>query len=101
RWNLNEQDGYRQVVAGTLDEGPSPNAEVQGVADRYGVNRTRFWVEPVNCLGYLAVNTLRPQFARNAALRRALNWAVDRRAALALVPPYSGSPWTHLLPPGY
>src|SRR6185312_9559426 len=35
------------------------------------------------------------------ALRRALNWAVNRRAALALVPPYSGSPWTHLLPPGY
>jgi ABC-type transport system substrate-binding protein len=34
RWNLNEQDGYRQVVAGTLDEGPLPDSEVQGVADR-------------------------------------------------------------------
>jgi peptide/nickel transport system substrate-binding protein len=100
RWNLNEQDGYQQVVAGTLDEGPLPDSEIQGVADRYGVNRTRFWVEPLDCLGYLAVNTLRPEFARNAALRRALNWAVDRRAALASLPPYSGSPWTHLLPPG-
>jgi hypothetical protein len=64
------------------------------------VNRTRFWVEPLNCLGYLAINMLRPEFARNVALRRALNWAVDRRAALASLPPYSGSPWTHLLPPG-
>jgi ABC-type transport system substrate-binding protein len=100
RWSLSQQDGYQQVVAGTLDEGPFPDAEAQGVVDRYGVNRSRFWVEPLNCLGYLAVNALRPQFSRNAALRRALNWAVDRRAALALMPPYSGSPWTHLLPPG-
>jgi len=99
-WNLDEQKGYEQVLAGTLDVGPLPDAEVRGVADRYGVNKTRFWVEPLNCLGYLAVNANRPQF-RSVALRRALNWAVDRRAALALVPPYSGSPWTHLLPPGY
>ena len=100
RWNLDQQDGYQQVADGKLDEGPLPDVEVAGVAGRYGVNKTRFWVEPLNCLGYLAVNTLRPEFARNVALRRALNWAVDRRAALALVPPYSGSPWTHLLPPG-
>ena len=99
-WNVDEQDGYQQVVAGKLDVGPLPDAEVKGVADRYGVNKTRFWVEPLNCLGYLALNPNRPQFARNVALRRALNWAVDRRAALALVPPYSGSPWTHLLVPG-
>jgi oligopeptide transport system substrate-binding protein len=98
RWNLDEQSGYQQVVNGQLDEGPLPNAEVQGVADRYGVNKTRFWVEPNSCLGYLAMNSARPQF-RSVALRRALNWAVDRRAALALVPPYTGSPWTHLLPP--
>ena len=100
RWNLSQQDGYQQVVAGALDEGPLPDAEAQGAVDRYGVNRSRFWAEPLNCLGYLAVNTFRPQFSHNAALRRALNWAVDRRAALAFVPPYSGSPWTHLLPPG-
>jgi len=99
-WNVDEQKGYEQVLAGELDVGPLPDTEVEGVADRYGVNRTRFWVEPLNCLGYLALNANRPQFARNVALRRALNWAVDRRAALALVPPYTGSPWTHLLPPG-
>jgi peptide/nickel transport system substrate-binding protein len=99
-WDVNERDGYEQVLAGKLDEGPLPDTEVQGIARRYGVNKSRFWVEPQNCLGYLAVNASRPQF-RSLALRRALNWAVDRRAALALVPPYTGSPWTHLLPPGY
>ena len=36
-----------QVVAGKLDVGPLPDAEVRGVADRYGVNKTRFWVEPL------------------------------------------------------
>ena len=100
RWNLTQQDGYQQVEAGTLDVGPLPDSAVNAVAQRYGVNKTRFWVEPLNCLGYLPLNTARPQFARNLPLRRALNWAVDRRAALALVPPYSGSPWTHLLVPG-
>lgn len=99
RWNLNEHDGYQQVVTGSLDVGPLPDPEVHGVADRYGVNKTRFWVEPLNCLGYLALNADRPQF-RSVALRRALNWAVDRRAAVALLPPYTGSPWTHLLLPG-
>ena len=29
-----------------LDEGPIPAAEVQNVANQYGVNRARFWVEP-------------------------------------------------------
>jgi ABC-type oligopeptide transport system substrate-binding subunit len=99
-WNLNEQAGYQQVVVGKLDVGPLPDAEAKAVAERYGVNKTRFWVEPLNCLGYIAFNASRPQFARNLALRRALNWAVDRRAALAFAPPYSGSPWTHLLLPG-
>jgi peptide/nickel transport system substrate-binding protein len=100
RWNLDEQAGYQEVVDGTLDVGPLPDSEVQGVAGRYGVNKTRFWVEPLNCLGYVPMNADRPQF-RSVALRRALNWAFDRRAAVALLPPYTGSPWTHLLPPGY
>ncbi|MFL5912985.1 MAG: ABC transporter substrate-binding protein [Gaiellaceae bacterium] len=100
RWSLEPETGYRQVVSGELDEGPLPDGEVAGVAQQYHINKSRLWVEPTDCLGYLAINTLRPEFRGNVALRRALNWAVDRRAALAYVPPYSASPWTHLLPPG-
>ena len=36
------------VKANQLDEGPIPAAEVQGVASQYGVNRSRFWVEPMS-----------------------------------------------------
>src|SRR5580765_1531951 len=99
RWNLDQQDGYRQVEAGTLDEGPLPDAEVRGAARRFGVNKSRFWVEPTNCVGYVGMNSRRPLFRNNVALRQALNWMIDRRALLASLPPYTGSPWTHLLPP--
>ena len=98
-WNLDPQAGFRQVEAGSLEEGPLPEAEVRAVARRFGVNRSRFWVEPNNCVGYVALNSRRPLFRNNVALRQAINWMIDRRALLAPLPPYSGSPWTHLLPP--
>ena len=47
-WNLNEQVAFEMVKANQLDEGPIPAAEVQGVASQYGVNRSRFWVEPMS-----------------------------------------------------
>lgn len=98
-WNLDPQAGFRQVEAGSLEEGPLPEAEVRAVARRFGVNKSRFWVEPNNCVGYVALNSRRPLFRNNVALRQAINWMIDRRALLAPLPPYSGSPWTHLLPP--
>jgi ABC-type oligopeptide transport system substrate-binding subunit len=49
----------------------------------------------------LVFNNDRLLFKNNAALRRALNWAVDRRAHAAAAPPYTAFPWTHLLPPGF
>jgi peptide/nickel transport system substrate-binding protein len=98
-WNLDPQAGFRQVEAGSLEEGPLPDAEVRGVARRFGVNKSRFWVEPNNCVGYVALNSWRPLFRNNVALRQAINWMIDRKALLAPLPAYSGSPWTHLLPP--
>jgi ABC-type oligopeptide transport system substrate-binding subunit len=38
QWNLNEQTAFNQVKTGELDEGPLPAAEVQRIADQYGVN---------------------------------------------------------------
>jgi ABC-type oligopeptide transport system substrate-binding subunit len=98
-WNLDPQAGFRQVEAGSLEEGPLPEAEVRAVARRFGVNKSRFWVEPLNCVGYVALNARRPLFRNNVPLRQAINWMIDRRALLAPLPAYSGSPWTHLLPP--
>jgi peptide/nickel transport system substrate-binding protein len=99
-WNLNEQTAFQMVKANQLDEGPIPAAEVQGVANQYGVNRSRFWVEPTSsCTGEIALNNSRGLFHDNVQMRKAVSWAIDRTD-------YSGagftrSPWTHLLPPSY
>jgi ABC-type transport system substrate-binding protein len=100
RWNLNEQTAFRQVQANELDEGPLPAAEVQGVSNRYGLNKTRFWSKPVNCTGYLPMNMENDLFKGNPNLRRAVAYAVDRRAYVAQSGPYAGDPWSHLFNPG-
>ena len=90
RWNLNEETAYHQVLANELDEGPIPSAQAQELADRFGVNRTRFWTKPVNCTGYLAMNMARPLFKDNLKLRQAINYAIDRRSYVKVVGPYAG-----------
>ena len=45
---------------------------------RYGVNRNRLFVKPRATFFYLVFNLDRPLFSRNAKLRRAINYALDR-----------------------
>ena len=96
---MNEQTAFNQVKTGELDQGPLPAAEVQNVANEYGVNRTRFWAKAQNCLGYLPLNMANDLFRGNPKLRRAINYAIDRRAYVAQAGPYAGDPWTHVLNP--
>jgi ABC-type oligopeptide transport system substrate-binding subunit len=100
QWNLDERTAFEMVKANQLDEGPIPAAEAQGLADQYGVNRSRFWVKPTSdCIGLIAFNNSRNLFRGNPELRKAVNWALDRTAYNG--PGFNRSPWTHLLPPGY
>jgi ABC-type transport system substrate-binding protein len=100
QWRLNEQTAFEMVKANQLDEGPIPAAEVQNVANQYGVNRSRFWVEPSSsCIAEIAFNNSRGLFQNNAAMRRAFNWALDRTDYAG--GSFTRTPWTHLLPPGY
>jgi oligopeptide transport system substrate-binding protein len=39
-------------------------------------------------------------FKNNLPLRRAINYAIDRRAYIGVAGPYAGSPWTHIFNPG-
>jgi peptide/nickel transport system substrate-binding protein len=98
QWNLNEQAAFEMVKENQLDEGPVPSAEAQNVANQYGVNRTRFWVEPLSCIGEIAFNNDRGLFHGNAAMRKAFNWAIDRTDLSG--GSFGATPWTHLLPPG-
>jgi peptide/nickel transport system substrate-binding protein len=100
QWFLNEQTAFHQVENNELDQGPLPAAEVQRVADQYGVNTTRFWTKSQNCTGYLPLNMANHLFKDNLRLRQAVNYAINRKAYVAQAGPYAGRPWTHLFNPG-
>jgi ABC-type oligopeptide transport system substrate-binding subunit len=100
-WNLSERAAFDLVNANQLDLGPIPAAEVQNVANQYGVNRSRFWVKATDCLGRLAFNGRAGLFKNNAAMRRAVNWALDRTDYTSAVGHYLQTPWTHFLLPGF
>ena len=102
QWNLNEQTAFEMVKANQLDEGPVPSGEVQSIANEYGVNRSRFWVKSLNsCVGMIALNNSRGLFQGNVAMRRAVNWAIDRTDYAGGLGPAGRTAWTHLLPPTY
>jgi ABC-type transport system substrate-binding protein len=100
QWNLNEQTAFNQTKNNELDEGPLPAAEVQGIAGQYGVNKTRFWTKPVNCTGYLPMNTANTLFKNNVKLRQAVSYVLSRKAYVDQAGPYAGQAWSHLFNPG-
>ena len=53
-----------------------------GLVGKYGVNRKRFFVKPGFTLRMLAFNSARHVFGNNPALRRAVNYALNRRAII-------------------
>ena len=50
---------------------------------KYGVNKSEFFVKPGLTLRMLAFNSSRPLFRNNPRLRRAINYALDRKALQA------------------
>ena len=99
--NVNQDTALLQTKAGEVDmdiEGvPAPSAADLGSS--YGVNKGRFFVGPTACLSYLALNTARAPFD-DVALRKAVNYAVDRPALLRLVGKYAGKRTDQILVPG-
>jgi YVTN family beta-propeller protein len=78
-------------VAGRL-----PNEDDARLAGRYGPasaaarsGRQRYFVNPMLALGYVVLNTNRPLFA-SVRMRRAVNYAIDRRALAKQGSPISG-----------
>jgi peptide/nickel transport system substrate-binding protein len=78
------------IDAGRLDWVTALPFGVAELARRYGVNGPQFFVRPIGSVHYLALNTSRPLFKNNARLRRAINFAIDRRAILRAYGPYAG-----------
>jgi ABC-type transport system substrate-binding protein len=51
-----------------------------GLVEKYGLNRSRLFLRPGLTLRMIAFNSSRPLFRDNAPLRRAVNFALNRRA---------------------
>lgn len=104
---LDPETCFQETQESRLDLGCLPPGHVAAVAAQNGVSRSkpvgtgRFWVKPTACQFSLLFNQSRTLFRRNAALRQAVNWAVDRTSIAQQFGPYATTPWTHLLPPGF
>jgi YVTN family beta-propeller protein len=90
---VSPDQSVREIEAGradyTLDYGLVPGVYAR-LARRYGpatraasVGRQRYFLNPALALDYLSLNTKRPLFAR-LRMRRAVNYAIDRRALARL-----------------
>jgi ABC-type oligopeptide transport system substrate-binding subunit len=80
-------------------DGIPPSAWAE-VAQKYGVNKSQFYVKPQLAVSYLAFNTTRPIFRNNAGLRKAINYAIDRPALLRQSGFLAGKRTDQILPPG-
>lgn len=99
-WNQNEATLFNQTKANQIDENEtiSPD-QIGGLKSTYKINKSRFWVEPQNCTGYLPMNMSNPLFKGNLKLRQAVNYAIQRKPYVGQAGPLAGEAWTHVLNP--
>jgi ABC-type oligopeptide transport system substrate-binding subunit len=93
-----------RVQSGASDYAASgvPPADYSTIAQKYGVNKAngQFHSKPILRVNYIAMNTSRPLFKNNVALRRAVNFAIDRHALLVQNGFLAGTRTDQILPPG-
>jgi peptide/nickel transport system substrate-binding protein len=96
-----------EVASGKLDSlagTPNLNPQLSKLVRRYGVNSSRVFIEPDIGVRLFFLNTSRPLFRNNLELRRAVNFAADRRALVREYGPYAATPTDQYLPasiPGF
>jgi peptide/nickel transport system substrate-binding protein len=93
---------FDRVLNGSADYALGPPTyfaeNADGLARRYGVNKSQFFVVPSPGIRMFALNTSRPLFKANVKLRQAINFAVDRRALTRELGPYAGTATDQYLP---
>jgi ABC-type transport system substrate-binding protein len=94
-----------RVRSGMADWGQVPTSRLAAVArelvKRYGVNKSQFFVRRGLFLRLFVINTSSPLFRNNAPLRRAVNFAVERKALIEQRGLYAGTPIDHYLSPDF
>jgi peptide/nickel transport system substrate-binding protein len=99
--NVNIDQSLLQVKAGQsdLDIGGVPPTASADLANTYGVNKSRFFVGPTSCVNYMSMNNDRAPF-NNVALRKAVEYAIDRPAQVRLLGAFAGKRTDQILVPG-
>ena len=99
--NTNIDQSLLQVKADQVayDMGGLPPTSPSALAAQFGVNRMRFFVNPLVETDYVALNTARSAFS-DVDRRKAANYAIDRAAMLRVRGAYSGTLTDQILPPG-
>lgn len=107
--SIGSAQSVRDIEAGTSDfavVSVDSDGQLASLAARYGPGSPagrsggqRFFVNPLLGFVYLALNTSRPLFA-NTDLRKAVNYALDRRAITQVCGSFSCQPTDQYLPPG-
>jgi peptide/nickel transport system substrate-binding protein len=89
-----------RLERGEVDLGNIPPAAASELADKYGINKGRFFIRKNLVTWYLALNNTRPIFQGNVKLRQAINWAIDRPALVRQYGFLGGGRTDQILPPG-
>ncbi|HEX6763623.1 MAG TPA: ABC transporter substrate-binding protein [Gaiellaceae bacterium] len=98
--NTDSQQTYLQVSNGTYAADATGLTNPSAAADllkKYGVNKSRFFVHPTPETDYIALNTQGSAF-KSAAVRKAVNYAIDRPALLRVRGVLGGTRTTTILP---
>jgi peptide/nickel transport system substrate-binding protein len=95
-----QAQSFLQTKAGQVDYdmGGLPPTAHQELFNRYGVNKSRYFVNPGVNVFYVALNTSRPAF-KDLKVRQAVNYAIDRPAMLRVGGLLAGKRTDQILPP--
>lgn len=98
--NTDQNQSLLQVKNGEVnhDLGGVPAVQNGPLSEEFGVNKSRYFVNPLVGTGYIAMNTALQPFS-NVKARQAANWAVDRPALLRTRGKFGGKRTDQILPP--
>jgi peptide/nickel transport system substrate-binding protein len=87
-----------QAEKNQVDMAGVPSQDVAKTIKKYGVNKGRFKVGPTTCITWNSLNTAHG-ITQNVNIRKALNYAVSRKAIINFAGPLSGAPSDQILVP--